>query len=185
MRKLFTLLWLLFAVAVIVYHYDKGQRQIQREKAYRQYKAIKKLEQAEAPDWPDIIRRYDVLAMTLPADEERLVMQQILLAKCKAQLEAFELRAAIDQLQILLDEVAGQYGESALITRVTRETMGKAQFMAAWTLQEIGAPEKEYRPRFERARQIFRYLAEHEDQKAFSKYQQCIDKEFKKMSAEI
>jgi hypothetical protein len=158
-----------------VYHYNGGQRQIRREKAYAEYCQIEKLEQADNPDWTDIFDRYDALAAMLPADEEPLVLQQIRLAKCRARLEALELNDAINMLQALLDEVTTQYGDSAPISRAVRETMGRAQFMAGWVLQEIGSPENEYRPHFERSRQIFRYLAEHDDAVDNKKYKLRIE----------
>jgi len=182
MRKFLTLLWLLAAVAAVVYHYNGGQRQIRREKAYAQYIQIEKLEQADNPDWEDIIDRYDALSAMLPVDEDPLVLQQIRLAKCRAQLEALELNDAITLLQDLLDEVATQYGENAAISRSVRETMGRAQFMAGWVLQEIGSPENEYRPRFERSRQIFRYLAEHDDAACNKEYKQRIEEAVGAMS---
>ena len=45
MRKLFTLLWLLFPVAVIYYHFNQGQTQMAREKARRHVAEIRALEQ--------------------------------------------------------------------------------------------------------------------------------------------
>jgi hypothetical protein len=182
MRKFLTLLWLLAAVIAVVYHYNGGQRQIRREKAYVRYVQIQNLEQEDNPDWVDIIDRYDALAAMLPVDEDRLVLQQIRLAKCSAQLEALELNAAIESLQGLLNEVATQYGEDAPISRAVRETMGRAQFMAGWVLQEIGSPENEYRPRFERSRQIFRYLAEHDDIAGYKQYKRRVEDAVGEMS---
>ena len=44
MRKFFTLLWLLFPVAVLYYHFNEGQNQIAREKAHDHVMAIRELE---------------------------------------------------------------------------------------------------------------------------------------------
>jgi cbb3-type cytochrome oxidase subunit 3 len=174
MRKWLTLLWLLCGVGIVVYHFNGGRKQVRREEAYRQYCEIQQLEQTEHPDWKDIAQRYDKLAATLSGDEDRKVLRQVHLAKCRAMLEALQIRAAVDQLQILLDETANAYGEDAKLTRAVRSTMGRAQFMAGWVLQQTGAPDNEYRQRYERSRQIFRYLVEHDNEASFSKYQSRI-----------
>jgi len=74
----------------------------------------------------------------------------------------------------LLDKVSVEYGDNAQITRAVRETMGRAQFMAGKVLQEIGAPEQQWKSRYARSRQIFRYLAEHDNPRAYAKYQSRI-----------
>ena len=43
-----------------------------------------------------------------------------------------------------------------------------------------GATEDEWRPFAERTRQIFRYLAEHQDESALAEYEQRVEKEFQK-----
>lgn len=178
MRKYVFLLWMLSAVGVVVYHYNRGQDGVRREQVYRHFRKIKAMEGVGKPDWHKIAEEYGRLASELPASESAVTLHKIRLAKCRAQLEGLELRDAIDQLQILLDTVVSEYGENAQLTRAVRETMGRAQFMAGWVLLQIGAPETEYRARFERSRQIFRYLAEHENADEYRRYQKRINKAF-------
>ena len=74
-----------------------------------------------------------------------------------------DLATAIDDLTRLLQETASVYGENATITRGVSEQLGKAHYYATWVLKTSGASEEDWRPFSERARQLFRYLAELEE----------------------
>ena len=95
MRKFFTLLWLLFPVAVLYYHFNEGQEQLVRVEARQHAEAIRELELAEEPDWPTIIEEYDRLDSELPEDEAPLVRHQIRLAQARAKLEMLDIAGAI------------------------------------------------------------------------------------------
>jgi hypothetical protein len=180
MRKVFTLLWLLFPVAVFYYHFNEGQNQIAREKARQHVVQIRDLEQAKEPDWEKIIEEYDKLTSELPSDEEPLVLHQIRLAKAKAKLQMLDVAGAISDLTELLQESAKIHGDDAKITRAIRETLGKSQYYATSLLKANGAAEEEWRPYAERTRQIFRYLAEHQESGALAQYEQRVQEEFAK-----
>ena len=64
MRKFFTLLWLLFPVAVLYYHFNEGQNQILREKARDHVAAIRELEKAKEPDWKMLQNKLLTLLLT-------------------------------------------------------------------------------------------------------------------------
>jgi hypothetical protein len=83
MRKFFTLLWLLFPVAVLYYHFNQGQTQIAREKARVHVAKIRALEKAKEPDWELVIEEYEKLTSELPTDEKPIVRHQIRLAKAR------------------------------------------------------------------------------------------------------
>jgi predicted negative regulator of RcsB-dependent stress response len=174
MRKWLTLLWLLLGVGVVIYHFNGGRAQVQRERAYVEYRNIVELERGDKPDWKQIVELYDKLAVSLPAGEDLRVRREVRLAKCRAMLEALQIRSAVDQLQVLLDETSDAYGELDSLTQAVRATMGRAQFMAGWVLQQIGAPDQKYQRHYDRSRQIFRYLAEHDDEAAYKRYQRRI-----------
>ena len=180
MRKFFTLLWLLFPVAVLYYHFNEGQNQIAREKARVHVAAIRELEQAKEPDWEKVIEEYDKLATQLPPMEGSLVKHQIRLAKAKARLEMLDVVGSIDDLNSLLQECALAHGDDAKITRAVRELLGKANYYATYLLKTNGAAEEEWRPFAERTRQIFRYLAEHQEPDALASYEQRVEAEFQK-----
>jgi hypothetical protein len=180
MRKFFTLLWLLFPVAVLYYHFNAGQKQMAREKAREHVKKIRGLEKAAEPDWEAINEQYDLLNGELPKDEEPLVRHQIRLAKARARLEMLDVAGAISDLTELLRECAQVHGEDAKITRATREMLGKAHYYATYLLQTNGAAEEEWRPYAERTRQLFRFLAEHQDAAALARYEQRVEEEFNK-----
>lgn len=180
MRKPLILLWMLFPVGVAAYHFNAGQDQIMRERAHARLQKIRQMEQAEKPDWPEVILAYNQLVDLLPTEEDPRVMYEIRLAVCKARLETLELDTAIQELTWLLQETAAAYGENDHLTRGVREQLGKAHYYATWVLKTNGAPETEWRPFAERARQLFRYLAELEDPQEFQQYQNRVEQEFDK-----
>lgn len=180
MRKFFTLLWLLFPVAVLYYHFNEGQNQMTREKARVHVAAIRELEQAKEPDWELVIEEYGKLTSELPANEKPLVRHQIRLAKAKARLEMLDVVGAITDMNVLLQESALIHGDDAKITRAVRELLGKANYYATYLLKTNGAAEEEWRPFAERTRQIFRYLAEHQEPAALAKYEERVEEEFAK-----
>ncbi len=180
MRKFFTLLWLLSPVAVLYYHFNEGQNQILREKARDHVAAIRELEKAKEPDWEKVIEEYEKLTSELPANEQPLVRHQIRLAKAKARLEMLDVVGSIEDLNTLLQETALVHGDDAKVTRAVRELLGKANYYATYLLKTNGAAEEEWRPFAERTRQIFRYLAEHQDAAALAQYEQRVEAEFSK-----
>ncbi|MHA3774134.1 hypothetical protein ACXR0O_21605 [Verrucomicrobiota bacterium sgz303538] len=179
MRKFFTLLWLLFPVALLTYHFNEGPRQMAREKAQLHVAQIRAMERAKEQNWEEIIEEYDKLSSELPKDERPLVHHQIRLAKAKAQLEMLDVAGAIEALSALLKESAQLHGEDAPITRGTRESLGKAYYYATHLLKTNGAAEEEWRPFAERTRQIFRFLAEHQEAGALAHYEQRVETELK------
>ena len=100
-RKTLVLLWMLFPVGVAAYHFNEGPKQMARERAHTRLLEIRQLEQAEEPDWEEIIRRYHELTAELPPDEDPIVFCQIRLAICEARLEMLDLATAIDELFML------------------------------------------------------------------------------------
>ena len=180
MRKFFTLLWLLCPVAALYYHFNEGQNQITRVKARSHVAAIRELEKAKEPDYAQIVEEYDKLGAELPKDERPLVRHQIRLAKAKARLEMLDVAGTIDDLGLLLTETAQVHGDDAKITRAVREMLGKANYYATYLLKTNGAAEDEWRPFAERTRQIFRFLAEHQEPGALAKYEERVAAEFEK-----
>jgi NADH dehydrogenase/NADH:ubiquinone oxidoreductase subunit G len=167
-------------VAVLYYHFNDGQNQIARDKARVHVAKIRALEKAREPDWESIHEEYDKVAGELPADEKPLVRHQIRLAKAKARLEMLDIVGAIEDLTGLLQEAAQIHGDDAKLTRAVREMLGKAHYYATYLLKTNGASEDEWRPYAERTRQIFRYLAEHQEPAALAQYERRVEAEFEK-----
>jgi hypothetical protein len=180
MRKFLTLLWLLFPVGVLYYHFNEGQKQVAREKAHAHVVRIHALEKAKEPDWERIIEEYEKLTSELPENEDLLVRHQIRLAQSRAKLEMLDVVGAVTDLTVLLQETAQVHGDDSKITRAVRETLGKAHYYATYLLKTNGAAEEEWRPYAERTRQIFRYLAEHQDAVALAQYEERVEAEFQK-----
>ncbi len=180
MRKCLLLLWLLFPVGVLYYHFNDGQDQVAREKARLRLGAIHELAAAKEPDWIKIVEQYDLLLADLPAKERPLVRHQIRHEKARAKLEMLDVAGAITDLTSLLQEAAAAHGDDHRTTRAIRETLGKAFFYATSLLKTSGATEEEWRPYAERTRQIFRYLAEHQDPAALAAYERRVEAEFAK-----
>lgn len=180
MRKYFTLLWLLCPVAAVTYHYNYGQVELARELARERLVAIRALELGKEPDWEFILAEYDKVAAGLPPTDPPRARHQVRLAKAKARIEMLDIAGALTDLTQLLGESAKASGEDAPTTRAIRETQGKAFYFATTLLRESGATEDEWRPYAERTRQIFRYLAEHQDETALIEYEQRVQAEFRK-----
>lgn len=181
-RKFLVLLWMLFPVAVAGYHFNEGPKQMARERAYLKLLDIRRMERQKEPDWQEIVAQYNGLLEELPHDEDPLVLCEIRLAIGTARLEMLDLETAITDLTLLLQETAAVYGENARITRGVREQLGKAHYYATWVLKTNGAPESQWRPFADRARQLFRYLAELNDPEAFRHYENRVREEFDKAS---
>ena len=171
---------MLFPVGVAAYHFNEGPKQVMRERANVRLCKIRAMGQLDEPDWPEIVNQYSELTQELPPDEDALVFHEIQLAMAEARLEMLDLDVAIEDLTRLLQETAVTYGENAPITRGVREQLGKAHYYATWVLKTNGAAETEWRPFAERARQLFRYLAELEDPQEFQLYEERVRQEFEK-----
>jgi hypothetical protein len=176
---------MLFPVGVAAYHFNEGPQQVMRERAYTRLRKIQQMAHQEEPDWPEIIKQYAELSQELPPDEDVRVHHEIQLAMAEARLEMLDLDVAIEDLTRLLQETAVLHGENAPITRGVREQLGKAHYYATWVLKTNGAAESEWRPFAERARQLFRYLAELEDPLEFQRYESRVRQEFNKVAKRV
>lgn len=179
-RRALTLLWLLFPVGVLAFHFNYGDTHVQREQAAAHLRRIERLEAMDdkQKDWAQIITEYDSLEREAAAIEPPKVIHQIRLARAKARLEMLDIATAITDLTTLLQETAVVHGDDAPVTRSVRETLGKAHYYATCLLQASNAAESEWRPYAERARQLFRFLAEHESAAALTDYEQRVRVEF-------
>jgi hypothetical protein len=188
-RKALTLLWLLFPVGVLAFHFNYGASYVRREQAAEHLRRIEALERVkeEDRDWPQIIAGYEELEHDVSGMEPK-VIHQIRLARAKARLEMMDIAGAIADLTTLLQETALVHGEDARVTRSVREMLGKSHYYATVLLQANNAAEEEWRPYAERARQLFRFLAEHENPGALAEYekrvQQEVDRVAQRMSGE-
>jgi hypothetical protein len=174
---------MLLPVGVAAYHFNEGPKHMARERAHSRLLEIQQLATEEQPDWEQIIRRYEDLTLELPPDENPAVIYQIRLAICEARLEMLDLETAIEDLTRLLQETSSVYGENAPLARGVREQLGKAHYYATWVLKTSGAPEEQWRPFAERARQLFRYLAELKDPAEYRDYEQRVRAQFDKAVA--
>ncbi len=84
-KRALILLWMLFPVGVLAYHFNDGQKQVAREGAYARLLEIRRLEAEEEPDWRAIIQQYNELSGALPPGEDPIVLHQIRLAICRAR----------------------------------------------------------------------------------------------------
>ncbi len=179
-RKALTLLWLLFPVGVLAFHFNYGDAYLQRERVASHLRRIQRMEAVsdKEKDWAQIIAEYDNLEREVAGIEPPKVIHQIRLARAKARLEMLDIATAITDLTALLQEAAVVHGEDAPATRSVRETLGKAHYYATCLLQANNAAESEWRPYADRARQLFRFLAEHERSGALAEYEQRVQSEF-------
>lgn len=186
-RRTLTLLWLLLPIGVLAYHFSYGPDHVRREQAAGHLKRIEAMEAVDEQnrDWEGIIKEYETLEREVSGLESPRVVHQIRLARAKARLEMLDIVTSIEDLTTLLQESAIVHGEEAPVTRSVRETLGKAHYYATCLLQASNAPEAEWRPYAERARQLFRFLAEHENPGALAEYETRVQGEFDKAVAKM
>jgi hypothetical protein len=179
-RRALTLLWLLTPVGVLALHFNYGDTYVHREQAAAHLRQIQRMEALDDQqrDWAQIVAEYESLEREAAPIEPTKVIHQIRLARAKARLEMLDIATAITELTALLQDSAAAHGEDAPVTRSVREALGKAHYHATCLLQANDAPESEWRPYAERARQLFRFLAEHEKAGALAEYEQRVRSEF-------
>lgn len=93
------------------------------------------------------------------ADDETL--QQVRWARSRALVRAGEIWQGIGELESLLGEVGAEQGETSELALAVRQELGTAHYYGARLRRLAGDPEEEWLVDSGKARQHFRYLAEH------------------------
>lgn len=163
MRKLFILIWLLIPVMIISLHYGPGQRYNTLNTAANHVERAEKLqdiaEKTGTPeDWQKVVDAYQDSLAFVP-EEQKLAVSHVKLAATRARMYKGELVEAMQELEVLQQEVQDKNLPIEHQNQV-RDTLAHSQFGAAWVMRLEGAETDLWTTQAEKARQNFRLLAE-------------------------
>lgn len=158
MKKYFVLLWLLFPVFVMAYHWGPGQRHLESMSVGETVDGIRALEDERR--WQEAIDAYEQVKAELPTEEQQLVCDQIALSQLRATIELGQLMEAIEGLDSLLASTVQNHGPNAQITREVREQLGRVHYLTTIALRITGEEEDVWRRHVDLGRQHYRYLVE-------------------------
>lgn len=157
MRILLLLAWLTLPVLGIAYHYGPGQEQLTTDRAASAAAAAQALAARES--WAEAELQFDEALSLLPAERsgER---QRLRLERAKVQMQNKKLPEAHDELQALVDELAGDPKTDPKLLADARSASAGSQYYMTWLLRLEGQPRERWEPEIDAARQTYRLLAE-------------------------
>lgn len=154
--KLAFYVWLLVPVALLAYHFGPGQSRLLQDEISKHIAAAAKAEQKE--DWPAAMQSYAAALAVIPASDTEF-RGQVRLAHAKVQMYSGEIIEAIGDMKGLLAELSADERHAKVRDEV-RDTLGAAEYYAAWLMRLEGAPAAEWTPSVENSRQHYRLLSE-------------------------
>ena len=170
MKKLLLTTWCLLPFGAGAYHYGPGLLRMELDAtaaaiaaAEKSARAAAKLEgDAARSEWAVAVASYDEALSTLPIErkEERW---QLVLERAKAKLLCSKLPEANAELGALLEELAKEPALDAEFAADARRAHAGSEYYMTWLLRLEGAPQEEWEPRIENARQSYKLLAESPD----------------------
>lgn len=167
MKKLVLTAWCLLPFGAGAYHYGPGLLRLRLDEAAAAVaeaedfaRAAETLEgDAARTEWAAAVASYDEALAALPA-ERKAERQRLVLERAKAKLLCSKLPEANAELASLLEELLEQPGVDEEFVADVRRTHASSEYYMTWLLRLEGAPEEEWQPRIERARQSYKLLAE-------------------------
>lgn len=170
MKKLLLTTWCLLPFGAGAYHYGPGLLRLKLDataasiaEASDFARAAAALEgEAARAEWAAAVASYDEALASLPNDrkEERW---RLVLERAKAKLLCSKLPEANAELGGLLEELAKEPAAERELVDDVRRTHASSEYYMTWLLRLEGAPQEEWEPRIERARQSYKRLAERPD----------------------
>lgn len=170
MKKLLLTTWCLLPFGAGAYHYGPGLLRMELDATAAAIAAAEKSARAAATlegdaaraEWAVAVASYDEALDTLPIErkEERW---QLVLERAKAKLLCSKLPEANAELGALLEELAKESALDAKFAADVRRTHASSEYYMTWLLRLEGAPQEEWEPRIENARQSYKLLAEAPD----------------------
>ena len=158
MKKYFVLLWLLFPVPVLVFHYAKGRDWMELDVARD---LMRRAESAEkAHDWAGAERLYREADGHIASDRRELKLRAGL-SIIRTEVRTGGVVAALDDAEKLLaDETFATMPET--FRSEARETISRIHYHAAWVMRLEGAHRELWMEEAELARQGYRSLVEYD-----------------------
>ncbi len=169
MGRPFMIVWFLIPVGLMAWHFGPGQEQLARDKAAV---SLRQAEAAEASrDWASAALLYGQAAADLP-EGDHAQRNRLTLLQARSRIRNGEILEGQEQIEKLLaavksevkdDSASGDKATVALTTDAFNE-LAMAGYYAAWIMRLEGATSEEWKPEAEKARQLFRFLAEQAQQ---------------------
>ena len=167
MKKLLLTTWCLLPFGAGAYHYGPGLLRMELDAtaaaidaAGRSARAAATLEGDEArAEWALAVASYDEALRSLPS-ERKQERRQLMLERAKAKLLCSKLPEANAELGSLLEELSKDSGVDEAFLADVRRTHASSEYYMTWLLRLEGAPQEEWEPRIENARQSYKLLAE-------------------------
>ena len=109
------------------------------------------------------MKRYEEALKTLPKNPDAVdarTAQRIQIELNKARMLASDLPTAREELETLVDQMAGEATTDPQLLAEARQALARAQFYSTWLMRLEGLDRSEWEPEIEAARQNYRLLAE-------------------------
>lgn len=161
MRNLLLVTWLALPIGAWAYHEGPGQDRLALESADAVLVAAHAA--ADGGDWKTAVKRYDEALKALPKNPDAVdarAAQRIQIELNKARMLASDLPTAREELETLVDQMAGETTTDPQLLADAREALARAQFYSTWLMRLEGLDRAEWEPEIEAARQNYRLLAE-------------------------
>ena len=171
MRKIALFVWLLVPIAVGAYHYGPGQDRLRVDRAAEAIEraqafardaratAAKDGDDAARAAWTDAEEAFGEAIDLLPPN--RAVEGRALrLERANAQVFVGRLPDARHDLEVLVDEIAGDPKGDPQLLREARGALANAQYYMTWLMRLEGAARTEWEPEIEASRQNYKLVAE-------------------------
>jgi hypothetical protein len=157
MRETFFALWLLVPIVGYVLHVSTGDKLENRDRA-AEIAAAADLD-AESGNWSDAAAGYASALAKLPAgDQSRHTALSVALGRALVNAgDIVEGQEVLEKSIAALD--AGGDGDG-IVANSARAELAAASYFAAWFMRLEGGSAEEWTPETERARQLYRHLAE-------------------------
>lgn len=157
MRNVLLVTWLLLPIGAWAYHEGPGQDRVALDAT--DGILVDAHAAATAGEWRDAVRGYEEALAKLPKDQEA-TSRRLRLELNKARMQAKGLGTAREELETLVDELAGDEAADPQLLAEARQALARAQFFTTWLMRLEGVSREEWEPEIEAARQTWRLLAE-------------------------
>lgn len=157
MRNVLLVTWLLLPIGAWAYHEGPGQDRVALDATDQVL--VEAHAAATAAQWRDAVRGYEEALAKLPKDQEATA-RRLRLELNKARMQAKGLGTAREELETLVDELAGDKAADPQLLAEARQALARSQFFTTWLMRLEGVSREEWEPEIEAARQNWRLLAE-------------------------
>ncbi len=159
MRKRLVIVWLAVLGLMLWFHYTRGPLLLAHEAAGKQIAAAQKA--ATEKQWADATVAYQKALAELPDDAaHHTVRMQMMLEIDKSQVPQGHLIDAIRSLGDRLKHAEEERNVSLDVTTDMRRELASMHYYAGWLLRLQAAPAASWTTETQRARQMFKFLAE-------------------------